>query len=465
MKELPEGMPPHDMEAEGAMISAIMLRNDPAFVDELRHRVEPADCYSEAHRRVYEVALDLVAVGQPVDVVTVATKLRSRQRLEQVGGMGYLTELLTAAPMITDEHVFRYAEIVREKSMLRKVIARARRAIAEAMLSPEDPKRFVETFERDISALTSERDASAWKRVGDLANSALVSIQKRGNGIAGMTTGLRALDAITGGLHAGDLTIIAARPGMGKTAFAMSLVANTTAVHPDASVCVFELEMPGEQLALRMVSSYGDVSIGRSRNGGYTPRDWQNLAAAIEVVRSRHVYVDDSSGLTFGEIKVRLRRKVRELARDGVPVKVVVVDYLGLVEVDESGSHALAIGKITRDAKALAKELGVAFLLLCQLSRKCEERTDKRPIMSDLRDSGSIEQDADNIIFIYRDDVYRKEKDRTPRNEPSAAELIIAKQRNGPPGTVHVEYVGYSTTFRDLPSSVDDEPDDLAGPY
>lgn len=458
--------PPHDMEAEGAMISAILVRCEGAFVEELRTRVAPTDCYSEAHRRIYEVALDLAAVGQPIDIVTVGTKLRSRQRLEQVGGMGYLTELLSAAPAITDEHVFRYAEIVREKSMLRRIIERARKAIAEAMMNPENPKAFVESLEKDISGIAAERDTSAWKQLSVLAGRALAVVQKRGNTIAGLTTGFRTLDEMTGGLHAGDLTVIAARPGMGKTAFAMGLVANATTIHPDTAACVFELEMPGEQLAIRMVASQGDVSVSRARTGGYSPREWQNIASAMDVLQKRHVYIDDTAGLSFGEIKVRLRRKVRELEREGIPVKVVVVDYLGLVDVDDTGSHALAIGKITRDAKNLAKELGVAFLLLCQLNRKCEERTDKRPIISDLRDSGSIEQDADNIVFIYRDEVYRKEKDRSSSGR-SVAELIVAKQRNGPPGTVTVEYVGYSTTFRDLPSNVIiDEPEPgIDGPY
>lgn len=451
--------PPNDMVAESSVLSALLIVSNHALVETVHGICAPQDFYSEAHRRIFEAIVDLVAVGEPVDTTTVANKLKSRKRLEQVGGFGYLTEIINAAPHVTEEHVLRYAEIVREKAQLRALIQRMHRGIAEAMLDPDEPQKWAEALESDISRLAARRAVSTFRHVREILDDSWQAMTAASKGKRGWDTGLRELNRILGGLHPGDLTIVAARPAMGKTAFVMGMVKAITA-DPNAAACVFELEMPDVQLGIRMLSSDAGVNVGRARDGKYASDDWTKLATASERLNRSHIYVDDSCDLDFHEIKVRLKRQIRELERQGITVRLVVLDYIGLVDVGD-GNRSEAIGKLSGGLKKLAKEFNLAVVALSQLSRKCEERTDKRPIMSDLRDSGNIEQDADNIIFIYRDEVYNKNT-----AAKGVAELNVAKQRNGDTGTVCVEFRKWTTSFLDLPDMEEDqEPRGIDGRY
>ncbi len=470
-------VPPHDLDAEAAVLSAVLI--DSLSLDKVLEFLKPEHFYSEAHRRIFEACVELKREGKPVDVVQVGTWLKDRERIAQVGGMGYLTEILNAAPAIAN--VAAYGYTIREKSRVRQLIATCQRVAAEGYLDYGEAQAFIDGAEQAIYEIARTPESSTVERLRFVMRRAFAQLQEaasRGDRITGMATGFTRYDELTAGLHDGDLTIVAARPGMGKTSFVLNIAANvaqprgreltndpnTRWEDPGHGVIVFSLEMPREQLANRMICSEGRVDVGKVRRGFLSQQDWGKLTQAASLLGTLPIWIDDSPGLSILELRAKVRRlqaEYDEPGKDGRPGKrigVVVVDYLQLMRGRENAaSREQEISEISRGLKGLAKELKISVIALSQLNRAVETRSEKskRPQLSDLRESGAIEQDADNICFIYRDDYYNKEAS----TEPNVAELIVAKQRNGPTGTAKVRFDKEYTRFDNLAAGeyVDDE--------
>jgi replicative DNA helicase len=472
-------VPPHDLDAEAAVLSAVML--DGFALDRVLEFLKPEHFYSEAHRRIFEATVDLRSAGKPVDVVQVGTWLKDRGRIAQVGGMGYLTEVLNAAPAVAN--VAAYGRTIREKSRIRQLIATCQRVSAEGYLDYGEAQAFIDSAEQSVYEIARTPESSSVEKLLDVMKKAFKQLQdaaSRGDRITGMATGFTQYDAKTAGLHEGDLTIIAARPGMGKTSFVLNIAANVAQPRgrelvsdpsqkweePGNGVVIFSLEMPREQLANRMICSEGRVDVGKVRQGFLSQSDWSKLTQAAAYLGGLPIWIDDSPSLSILELRAKIRRLQAEYDRPATSgengkgarkIGLVVVDYLQLMRGrDNVNSREQEISEISRGLKGLAKELHVSVIALSQLNRAVETRTEKnkRPLLSDLRESGAIEQDADNICFIYRDDYYNKEAS----TEPNIAELIIAKQRNGPTGIVKCRFDHAYTRFDNLAAS--EYPDD-----
>jgi len=461
-------VPPHDLDAEAAVLSAVMIES--LSLDKVLEFLKPEHFYSEAHRRIFEACVELKREGKPVDVVQVGTWLKDRERIAQVGGMGYLTEVLNAAPAVAN--VASYGYTIREKARVRQLIAVCQRVSAEGYLDYGEAQNFIDGAEQAIYEIARTPESSSVELLRVVMRRAFAQLQEaasRGDRITGMATGFTRYDDITAGLHDGDLTIVAARPGMGKTSFVLNVAANvaqprgreltndpnTRWEDPGHGVVVFSLEMPREQLANRMICSEGRVDVGKVRRGMLGAQDWSKLTQAASLLGTLPIWIDDSPALSLLELRAKVRRlqaEYDEPGKDGRPGKrigVVVIDYLQLMRGRENAqSREQEISEISRGLKGLAKELKLSVIALSQLNRQVETRSEKskRPQLSDLRESGAIEQDADNICFIYRDDYYNKEAS----TEPNVAELIIAKQRNGPTGTAKVRFDKEYTRFDNL---------------
>ena len=461
-------VPPHDLDAEAAVLSAVLL--DPGAMDRVQEFLRPEHFYSEAHRRIFEAAIDLRGRGQPVDIVQVGSWLKSRDRLGQIGGMAYLTEILNAAPAVAN--VGAYGKTIHEKYRVRALILVCQRVAATGYIDYGEAQEFIDNAEQSIYQLARTSESSSVEKLLDVMKKAFKQLQDaslRGDRITGTPSGFDRYDRLTAGLHDGDLTIIAARPGMGKTSFVLNIAINVAAPRKmekstdpnerwedDATGCVvFSLEMPREQIANRMICSEGKVDVSKVRQGFLSSQDWARLTQSAAYLGRLPIWIDDSSSLSILELRAKVRRLQSEYDRPGENGKrgrrigVVVVDYLQLMKGREGAqSREQEISEISRGLKGLAKELKVAVIALSQLNRAVETRSDKskRPMISDLRESGAIEQDADNICFIYRDEYYSKEA----TTEPNVAELIIAKQRNGPTGTAKVRFDREYTRFDNL---------------
>ena len=470
-------VPPHDLDAEAAVLSAVML--DPSALDKILEFLKPDHFYSEAHRRIFEACVELRSVGQPVDVVQVGTWLKNRDRIAQIGGMAYLSEILNAAPAVSN--VAAYGRTISEKFRVRQLIATCQRVAAEGYLDYGEAQAFIDGAEQSIYQLARTPESSSVERLLDVMKKsfkALTEAMQRGDRITGTPTGFDRYDRLTAGLHPGDLSIVAARPGMGKTSFVLNVATNVASPKGREStadpnkrwdeqgvgVAVFSLEMPREQIANRMVCSEGKVDVGKLRQGFLSPQDWSRLTQAASYLGSLPIWIDDTPSLSILELRAKVRRLQAEYDRtDDTGKKIrriglVVVDYLQLMRGrDGAQSREQEIIEISRGLKGLAKELHLPVIALSQLNRAVETRSEKskRPQISDLRESGAIEQDADNIVFIYRDEYYNKEATA----EPNVAELIIAKQRNGPTGTAKVRFDREFTRFDNLAEGeyVDDE--------
>jgi replicative DNA helicase len=442
-------------------------------LDRVLEFLKPEHFYSEAHRRIFEAAVDLRATGKPVDIVQVGTWLKDRGRIAQVGGMGYLTQVIDAAPAVAN--VAAYGRTIKEKARIRALIATCQRVAAEGYLDYGEAQEFIDSAEQAIYDIARTPETSSVEKLIDVMKKAFRQMQdahSRGDRITGMATGFEKYDALTAGLHQGDLTIVAARPGMGKTSFVLNVAANVAQPRgrelvsdpsqkweePGNGVIVFSLEMPREQLANRMICSEGRVDVGKVRKGMLSPGDWSKLTQAAAYLGGLPIWIDDSPSLSILELRAKVRRLQAEYDRAAGPegrgakrIGLIVVDYLQLMRGDNADSREQEISAISRGLKGLAKELHLSVIALSQLNRAVETRTEKhkRPQLSDLRESGAIEQDADNICFIYRDDYYNREAS----TEPNVAELIIAKQRNGPTGTVRVRFDHAYTRFDNLAES------------
>ena len=435
-------LPPHSIEAERSVLGGLML--DQRAWDQIADAVEAADFYRADHRLIFTAIATLIEREQPPDAITVGELLARQGELDSAGGLEYLAQLVEETPSAAN--IRAYARIVRERAMLRQLIE----------------------IGGDIAASAHEESGRTVEELVDLAEQRVFEIadrgQRRGSGfvalkhilpqtidrldvlshsdgdITGISTGFTDMDRMTAGLQRGDLIIVAGRPSMGKTTFAMNIAENA-AIGANVPVAVFSMEMSAEQLSFRMIGSIGRVNQGHLRTGRLTDEDWSRIESAVSMMSNAPIYIDDSAGLTPTDVRARARRLKREHG-----LGLVVVDYLQLMQVaGTTENRATEISEISRSLKALAKELDVPVIALSQLNRSVEQRTDKKPVMSDLRESGAIEQDADLIVFIYREEVYEPD---TPRK--GIADIIIAKQRNGPVGEFHLTFLGEFTKFENL---------------
>ena len=440
-------IPPHSTEAEQAVLGGIMLSNQ--HWDGIAERVIAEDFYTFAHKAIFQTMEELMRNQTPIDLITLDQALKAKGISDSVGGFAYLADLSNNTPNAIN--ILAYAEIVREKAILRELIAVGNR-IAENSYSPKgkDIKMVLDEAEREVFAIAEKRSSSTEgpQNVLSVLESTIARIETLGklenhNGVTGVTTGFVDLDKKTAGLQPSDLIIVAARPSMGKTTFAMNLCENA-AMASDKPVLVFSLEMPAEQIMMRMIASLARVDQTKIRTGqNLEEAEWSKIASVFGMFKQKNnLYIDDSSGLTPTELRSRARRVYRE--NNGL--SMIMVDYLQLMRAPAfSDNRTLEIAEISRSLKALAKELEVPVVALSQLNRTLEQRADKRPVNSDLRESGSIEQDADLIMFIYRDEVYNDNSE-----DKGVAEIIIGKQRNGPIGRVRLAFNGQFSRFDNL---------------
>ena len=440
-------IPPHSTEAEQAVLGGIMLSNQ--HWDGIAERVIAEDFYTFAHKAIFQTMEELMRNQTPIDLITLDQALKAKGISDSVGGFAYLADLSNNTPNAIN--ILAYAEIVREKAILRELIAVGNR-IAENSYSPKgkDIKMVLDEAEREVFAIAEKRSSSTEgpQNVLSVLESTIARIETLGklenhNGVTGVTTGFVELDKKTAGLQPSDLIIVAARPSMGKTTFAMNLCENA-AMASDKPVLVFSLEMPAEQIMMRMIASLARVDQTKIRTGeNLEEAEWSKIASVFGMFKQKNnLYIDDSSGLTPTELRSRARRVYRENGG----LSMIMVDYLQLMRAPAfSDNRTLEIAEISRSLKALAKELEVPVIALSQLNRTLEQRADKRPVNSDLRESGSIEQDADLIMFIYRDEVYNENSE-----DKGVAEIIIGKQRNGPIGRVRLAFNGQFSRFDNL---------------
>lgn len=437
-------LPPQSTEAEQSLIGGLLLES--RHFDEVSNQIDPDDFYSQHHTRIYKTIQTLLEQSQPVDVVTVSEELERNDELERIGGLAYLGSLASNTP--STANIVTYSKIIRERSILRKLI-NASSDIAESAYNLEGRKPS-EVLDRAEQAIFNISETNGKKQEGFQAITNLVAqsvdrieaLRGSGSSITGISTGYSELDDETSGLQKGDLIVVAGRPSMGKTSFCMNL-AEYAAIEQSMKVAVFSMEMPGEQLATRWISSIGRVNAKRLRSGQVSEDDWPRITNAIRLLDDANIHVDDSAGLT----PIEIRSKARRLAREIGGLDMIVIDYLQLMQSSENTENrATEISNMTRSLKMLAREMNLPLIILSQLNRSLENRPDKRPIMSDLRESGAIEQDADVIFFIYRDEVYTKEES----TQKGIAEIIIGKQRNGPIGKVKLAFLGKYTRFENL---------------
>ncbi|MCX7037008.1 MAG: replicative DNA helicase [Proteobacteria bacterium] len=437
-------VPPHSVEAEQAVLGGLLL--DPTAWDQVADTIGATDFYRNDHRLVFEAIGTLVAEGKPFDVVTVAEHLQARERLEDAGGMAYLGTLARDTP--TAANVRAYATIVRERALLRGLVAAGNFIASSVFDMPGvSARELVNIAEQKVFEIAERgaRNTEGAQSVNSMLPALLQRIDEWHNnpdGMRGLPTGFADFDRLTGGLRGGDLLIVAGRPSMGKTTLAINMAENV-AVDPrvKGSVLVFSMEMPSEQLMTRMLSSVGGVPMQNIRSGRITDDEWVRMTSASGQLADSRIFIDESPGLSPTELRARARRIKREHGLD-----LVVVDYLQLMQVQGSKENrATEISEISRGLKALAKELSVPVIALSQLNRAVEQRENKKPVMSDLRESGAIEQDADMILFIYREEVYDK---NTPRKGQADIELV--KHRNGEPGYFTLTFQGQYTRFQNF---------------
>lgn len=439
-------VPPHSVEAEQSVLGALML--DHRAWDQVADRIVVDDFYRNDHRAIFEAILRLVGRSQPFDVLTIADALKSDNKLTLLpSGEAYLYELAQNTPSAAN--ITAYADIVRERSVLRQLIS-VGTDVADSVFHPDgrDSQELLDHAERLVYKISEHQQ----RGVGPIAIASLLSkatdrldyLYHTKGALTGVSTGFTDFDQLTSGLQPGDMVVIAGRPSMGKTSFAMN-IAEYAAIKQEKPVMVFSLEMPAEQLALRMISSLGRIDQQKVRTGQLSDADWPRVTSAVSVLSESKLYVDDTPGLTPLELRTRARR----VARKHGGLSMIVIDYLQLMTSAGSRENRTnEISEISRALKGIAKEFNVPVIALSQLNRGLEQRTDKRPVMSDLRESGAIEQDADLIAFIYRDEVYNED---SPHK--GTAEIIIRKQRNGPIGDFRLTFLGQYTRFENHASN------------
>jgi replicative DNA helicase len=444
-------IPPHSNEAEQSVLGGLLLDN--LAWDRAGDLITDSDFYRYEHREIFNAIAALINASKPADVITVYERLQSNGKAESCGGLAYLNALAQSVPSAAN--LRRYAEIVRERAILRKLIS-ASDEIATNAFNPQGRavSQILDEAEGRIFKIGEEgsRGKQGFLSISQLAVELIDRVTELAeNGaedVTGVRTGFYDMDRMTAGLQKGDLVILAARPSMGKTAFALNIAENV-AVQEGLPVLVFSMEMGASQLALRMVGSLGRIDQSGLRTGRIKDDEWGRLTEAVDKLSKAPMYIDETPGLNPAELRARARR----MARQHGTVGLIVIDYLQLMSgtsKSDGENRATELSEISRGLKALAKELQCPVIALSQLNRSVETRNDKRPMMSDLRESGAIEQDADVIMFIYRDEYYNKPDGPTPTKEPGVAEIIIGKQRNGPVGTVKLAFIKHHTKFDNL---------------
>ncbi len=423
-------VPPHNREAEQSVIGAIFL--DPQSLITASEILLADDFYHNAHKQIFETMLRLSDQGKAIDVVTVTEELSAKKEIEDVGGLSYLLELANAVP--TAANVAHYAKIVEEKALLRRLIRVATKIVEDGYTREDEVEALLGEAEKKMMEVANRKNAGDFKHVKDVLVETFDNIeqlQSQKGDVTGIPTGFRDLDNITAGFQRNDLIIVAARPSVGKTAFALN-VAQSVAVQARENVAIFSLEMGAEQLVMRMLCAEGNIDAQVLRTGALTTEDWGKLTMAMGSLSNSGIFIDDTPGVRINEIRAKCRRLAQENG-----LGMILIDYLQLIQGSgkPGENRQQEVSEISRSLKGLARELKVPVIALSQLSRGVEQRQDKRPMMSDLRESGSIEQDADIVAFLYRDVYYDKESE-----SKNMIEIIIAKQRNGPTGTVTLAF-------------------------
>jgi replicative DNA helicase len=445
-------MPPHSLEAEQSVLGGLILDNE--AWEKISEKVIAEDFYRNDHRLIFKALAYLAENTRPMDVVTLFEFLEQEGEADEIGGLAYIADLAKNTPSASN--IVAYADIVKERSVLRSLIGVANE-IADSAYEPKgrSPDELLDLAETKVFKIAESRESQTTggpesvSHILPRALDRLEEIQKSKGGITGLATGFKDFDDMTSGLQPADLVIVAGRPSMGKTTVAMNM-AEHSAIHSGKPVLVFSMEMPSQSLLMRSFASIGGIDATRLRTGALDDRDWDNLSVASNILKNNcKLFIDDSAGLSPTEVRSRARRLVREQGDIGM----VLIDYLQLMRVPGMGENRTQeVSEISRSLKALAKELSCPVIALSQLNRSLEQRADRRPVMSDLRESGAIEQDADLICFIYRDEVYNPESERK-----GIAEIIIGKQRNGPIGTVNVAFQGHYNRFVNYTPAYDDE--------
>ena len=432
-------LPPHALDAEESILSSILIDND-TLVDVIEI-LTPKDFYKPAHEKIFEAMAELFARSEPVDIVTCANHLKEKGQLDTVGGSAYLSHLIDKVPISVN--AVKHAEIIRSKSSLRRMIETCSRIVNDCMEEQGAVEQIIDTAESSIYEISNAKIKPSFARITDLIEKNINTLEEReanNSEFTGVPTGYAQVDKLTSGLQKTDLIILAARPAMGKTAFVLN-VARNVAVMEDKLVAVFSLEMGSEQLSMRLLTAEARVNSEKLKSGTIGAEDWERVTEAASVISQAPMYIDDTPNVSVMEIRAKLRR-----LKADKELGLVIVDYLQLMRGSGTTGDRrdLEIAEISRSLKGLAKEMNVPVIALSQLNRMLEQRAEKRPLLSDLRESGSLEQDADIVSFIYRDEVYNKEENNPNKGK---AEIIVAKNRNGAVGTAHLTFIGKYTRF------------------
>jgi replicative DNA helicase len=441
---------PRNPEAEASLLSAIIINNNTLL--DVAEIITPEDFYIPAHEKIFVAILDLFKRQEPIDLVTLANKLSEKGELEEIKGASYLATLVDTVPLAVNAP--HYARIIHDKARLRRLIEKSNEIIRRGFEDQGDVDEVIDFAEQAIFEISESKNRQSFYPLGKLVEQSintLEQIQGKGNLITGVPSGFRKLDELTAGLQPSDLIILAARPGMGKTSFALNIARNV-ALEANIPVAIFSLEMSKEQLSMRLLCSEARINLSRVRSGYFDKNDdWQSLTDAATILSSSPIYIDETSDISAMEIRAKARRL--KMDKD---IGLIIIDYIQLMRSRSTiERRELEIADISRSLKILAKELNVPIMALSQLNRKVEDRGDKRPLLSDLRESGSLEQDADIVMFIFREEIYnRAGRDEEGNPAPAQdvvgkAEIIIAKQRNGPVGTVNLTFLKRYTRFED----------------
>jgi replicative DNA helicase len=434
--------PPHDLDAEASLLSAIFINNDVLL--DITDILTPDDFYKGAHKKIFRAILNLASQEEPADLVTVAHALKQKDELESIGGAAYLASISDAAPVAVN--AVHYARIIQGKASLRVMIDAASKIIQRCLEDRGDVVNTIDFAESAIFQISEKKSRGAFRPIGELINiniDHLEEQQGKDGGLSGLSTGYIRLNKITSGLQKSDLIILAARPSMGKTAFALNIARNV-AMEEQKPVALFSLEMSNEQLSMRLLTAEARIDSNRLRTGFISQEDWQNVTDAASTLNELPIFIDDTPNISVMDV----RAKTRKLFQKHGELGLVIIDYLQLMKSPiHSERRDLEIAEISRGLKSLAKELNIPVMALSQLNRMLEQRSDKRPMMSDLRESGALEQDADIVAFIYRDEVYHKEPDNPKKG---TAEIIVAKNRNGAVGTAPMHFHEQYTRFEEL---------------
>ena len=446
-------IPPQDIEAEQAVLGAIFLDAD-SIIDAMEI-IEPQDFYRRSHQIIFQAMIQLNDRNESIDLITLKAEIEKSNSLEDIGGLTYLTELSQASPSAAS--IAYYAKIVDDKATLRNLIQTASRIVTKGFEQDEDVQSIVDQAEKSILEVSEKRNSNGFQSIADVLNRTIENIDQLAQNneeITGLPTGYSALDKMTAGLQKEELIILAARPAVGKTAFALNIAQNV-GTKTDRSVAIFSLEMGAESLVNRMLCAEGSIEASHLRTGQLSEEEWRNLIVAMGSLSNASIYIDDTPGIKISEIRARCRKLAQEKGNLGL----ILIDYLQLIEGTGRENRQQEVSEISRQLKKLAKELKVPVIALSQLSRGVEQRQDKRPVLSDIRESGSIEQDADIVAFLYRDDYYQREGDEEdggeePQNN-NVIEVIIEKNRSGARGTVELLFIKEYNKFSSLSPRVE----------